>query len=64
MKIVRIGSDRSVDIEANCIDVELNGVNYRLTETNEGKISINKADYENDHGIEIFPLVTNVIEIR
>jgi hypothetical protein len=65
MKITRIDSDRNMNQEVKYVTLQIGDKVYRLSETNEGKLEINKADesIHNNSSITVSPRVTNVIEV-
>ena len=49
---------------AERVDIYIGDTMYRITETIEGKLNINKSGENLSDSITIYPVVTNVIEIK
>ena len=66
MILTRIDSNRDMDQEVKYVTLRIGDKVYRLSETNEGKLEINKADESmyNNSSITVCPKVTNVIEVE
>ena len=65
MKLNRIDTERDLNRDVKRISLTVGNSSYLLSETNEGKLEINKIDIEGDSdAIAVYPRVTNVIEIE
>lgn len=60
-----MGTDRNLEISVSAITVKIGSRVYRLTETRQGRLEINKVDETDlNNAIEVYPKVTNVVEIK
>ncbi len=66
MKITRIGKDRDKDIETDTIEVIIGSRHYRLRETKNRFLEINKIESNDDYSlsISVIPICSNEIKIR
>jgi len=58
-------STRGVPVSAKKVIIHINGIEYRITEDNQGLMVINKVDtIKGDDSINIIPSCTNEIKLK
>jgi len=66
MKITRIGKDRNQDIPVDTIELEVRSRKYRIDESRDGSLIINKieSDTEKESSITVMPKAANEIAVK
>lgn len=57
-----VSVDKGKDIEAKKVLIEVGGSKFRITESVDGKLTINKYNYD-DQALAVYPRYANEIDV-